>query len=405
MVHARNQPGGDSSPATSGRLTTTTGGLVPATAYSAVTSRGTAAGDSITTGSKTAAGGLLSSRPGGTLAVTSPPSGNAHFSASATATPRTRVSSSNVGTSPFGQMALGSASANPVSTHDREPPVTGPGRFFGTGAYFFPNDRATLLPPPLRPNYLGDYGRMHSGYVPPLARDTSDLFGLMAPAYRPPLTGEPQGSLLDGVVARQRLDMSESQSVAVTTAEKQHPQVPNGLSVEREPQEETGVPFEIGRWLQDLVEAPQTVPNIDVRPRQIADRKAPTDDGTTALRDRRIAEYEARLQNSRARSSAAYDAGYVGPEPTTATGTGLLRGAGHGYLLHPDRVRQPSRLAADTTDSPWARHQQRASSLTPSQPRPASATRYGAHERVVETIGARMHQLPAPPPVNLCPMA
>ncbi len=178
MVHTRNQPGGDSSPAVSGHSTTTTGGFVPATSCSAVTSSVTAAGDAITTGSKTAAGGLLSSRLGGTFAVTSPPSGNGHFSGSATATPRTRVSSLDVGTSPFGQTALESASANPVSIHDREPSVTGPGRLFGAGAYFGPSDRATLLLPPLRPNYLGDYGRMHTEYVPSHARDTSDLFRL-----------------------------------------------------------------------------------------------------------------------------------------------------------------------------------------------------------------------------------
>ncbi len=80
------------------------------------------------------------------------------------------------------------------------------------------------------------------------------------------------------------------------------------------------------------------MPNIDVRPRQLADRTAPADDGATALQDRRIAEYEARLQNIRARATAAYDAGYRDPEPTAATGAGLLRGAGHDYLLHPDRV-------------------------------------------------------------------
>ena len=192
MVHIRNQSGGDLSPATSGHSTTTPGGPVPATSYSAVTSSVTAAGDSITTGSKTATGGILSCRPGGSLAVTSQPSDNVHFSASATATPRTRVSSSDVGTSPFGQTALGSASANPVSTHDREPLVTGPGRFFGAGAYFGPTDRATMLPPPLRPNYLRGYSSGYSGFVPPLVRDTPDLFGLTASAYQPPITGEPQ---------------------------------------------------------------------------------------------------------------------------------------------------------------------------------------------------------------------
>ncbi len=161
---------------------------------------------------------------------------------------------------------------------------------------------------------------------------------------------------------------------------------------------------DIGRQLLDPVEASQTVPSVDACPQQLSTRTAPTDDGATVLRDRRIAEYEARLQNSRARASAAYDAGYRDPELTAAMGAGLLRGAGHGYLLHPDRVSRPSPLAADTTDGPWARHQQRAHRLTLSQPRSASATQYCVHERVVETIGARMHRPPAPPPVNLCPM-
>ncbi len=291
---------------------------MPAASCSAVTSIVTAAGDAITTGSKTATGGLLSSRPGGTFAVTSPPSGNGHFSGSATATPRARVSISEVGTSPFGQTALGSASANPVSTHDREPSVTGPGRLFGGGAYFGPSDRATLLAPPLRPNYLGDYGIMHTGYVH--ARDTLDLFGLTASMYRSPFTGEPQESLLDGVMARQRMGAAESQTVTVSVAEEQYTHSPNSLPTGREPQEESGVSFDIGRQSRDPVEAPQTVPNVDAHPRQPAERMAPIDDGATALQDRRIAEYEARLQNSRARASAAHDAGYREPEPTAATG-------------------------------------------------------------------------------------
>ncbi len=247
--------------------------------------------------------------------------------------------------------------------------MTRSGRFFRTGAYFGPSDRATLLPPPLRPNYLGDYGRGYVGYVPPLVRDSSDLFGLTASTYRPPITREPQESLLDGVMARQRMGAAERQTVAVTTAEERYTRSPNGLSTEREPQEESRVSVDIGRQLRDLVEALQTVPSADARPRQLSTRTAPTDDGATVLRDWRIAEYEARLQNSCARASAAYGAGYRDPELTAAMGAGLLRGAGHGYLLHPDRVSQPSRLAADTTDDPWARHQQRAHRLTPSQPR------------------------------------
>ncbi len=39
------------------------------------------------------------------------------------------MTSYDAGISPFGQMALESASANPVSSHDRDPLITGPGRF------------------------------------------------------------------------------------------------------------------------------------------------------------------------------------------------------------------------------------------------------------------------------------
>ncbi len=160
--------------------------------------------------------------------------------------------------------------------------------------------------------------------------------------YQPPFTGEPQESLQDGVMARQHMGAAESQATAVSTAEGRYTRSPNGLSIEREPREESGVLFDIGRQLRDPVEAPQTVPKVDACRRQLTERTDPTDDGATALRDRCKAEYKARLQNSQARAYAACNAGYIGPEPTAATGTGLLRGAGHGYLLHPDRVSRPS---------------------------------------------------------------
>ena len=223
------------------------------------------------------------------------------------------MSSSNVGTSPFGQMALDSASANPVSSHDWEPLMTGPGRFFGTGAYFGASDRATLLPPPLQPNYLGDYGREYVGYVPPLVRDNSDLFGLTASTYQPPITGELQESLLDGVLARQRKGVAERQIAVVTTAEERYARSPNGSPMAGEPQEEQGATFDIDRQLWDPVETPQVVPSVHARPWQPSVSKAPEDDGATAVQDWRIAEYEARLQNSWARASAAYDAGCRSP--------------------------------------------------------------------------------------------
>ncbi len=158
------------SPANPGRSTTTTGSLVPAASRSTVTSNVTAAGDSITTGSKTASGGLLSSRPGGAFAITSSPTGSVYSSIVDSSTPRTRVTSYDAGTSPLGQTAVESASANPMHSHDRDLLVTGPGRLLGTRAHFGPTNQATMLPPPLRPNFLGEYGRDFSGYVPPLIR-------------------------------------------------------------------------------------------------------------------------------------------------------------------------------------------------------------------------------------------
>ncbi len=77
-----------------------------------------------------------------------------------------------------------------------------------------------MLPPPLRPNYLGEYGRGFSGYVPPLIRETPNLFRLTASTYQPPIMGEPHESLREGIATRQRLQMSERQTAAVNTAEE-----------------------------------------------------------------------------------------------------------------------------------------------------------------------------------------
>ncbi len=77
-----------------------------------------------------------------------------------------------------------------------------------------------MLPPPLRPNFLGEYGRGFSGYVPSLIIENPDLFGIMASTYRPSATGEPQESLREGIATRQWLEMSERQTAAVTAEER-----------------------------------------------------------------------------------------------------------------------------------------------------------------------------------------
>ncbi len=91
-----------------------------------------------------------------------------------------------------------------------------------------------------------------------------------------------------------------------------------------------------------------TVSSVDTRPLHPPTRTAPEDDGATALRDWRIAEYESRLQNSKTRASAAYDAGCRDPDLVATTGAETAERSSHGYLLHPDRASRPSRLAADT---------------------------------------------------------
>ncbi len=58
-----------------------------------------------------------------------------------------------------------------------------------TGAYYGPTERPSLVPPPLRPNFLGEYGHGIRGYIPPYVREVPDWFGLALP--RPSITEEP----------------------------------------------------------------------------------------------------------------------------------------------------------------------------------------------------------------------
>ncbi len=65
------------------------------------------------------------------------------------------------------------------------------------------------------------------------------------------------------------------------------------------------------------------VPSADVRSISSRVRTAPGNDGATALRDRRIAEYEARLRDSPLRY---WIPGMKDRVPVTTLGTGVLRG-------------------------------------------------------------------------------
>ncbi len=83
---------------------------------------------------------------------------------------------------------------------------------------------------------------------------------------------------------------------------------------------------------------------------------APEIEGFTALRDRRIAKYEARLEISRARPAASREPGMRTPDPmTTIVGTYILRCTGHSWLLHPDRHSRPGCLVTEEVESSWAR--------------------------------------------------
>ncbi len=135
------------------------------------------------------------------------------------------------------------------------------------------------------------------------------------------------------------------------------------------------------RQFLDTTGAPQVVPDTDMHLRDTRPRTAPVNDGATALRDRRLAEYEARLNHSQARPTATTEIGDETSDPVAAMGGGILRGAGHGHLLHPQCASWPSRLAANVTDNLWAHHQQRAQSLNKTSTRPSGAVYKNVHYR------------------------
>ena len=81
------------------------------------------------------------------------------------------------------------------------------------------------------------------------------------------------------------------------------------------------------------------------------------------------------------RPTATTEIGEERSDPMAATGSGVLIGAEHGYLLHPQCASRRSRLAANVTDSPWARHQQRAQSLNKTSTRPSGAVYRDVHYR------------------------
>ncbi len=80
------------------------------------------------------------------------------------------------------------------------------------------------------------------------------------------------------------------------------------------------------------------VPKADVRPLTARMQLCLEDDGATALLYRRIAKYEARHSQPYLQWVTTRDT-----DPMTPAEVGVMRGAGHGFLLHPGRARRPTR--------------------------------------------------------------
>ncbi len=145
------------------------------------------------------------------------------------------------------------------------------------------------------------------------------------------------------------------------------------LTVMSEPQEVTIGATTTTKQPLNVTRAPQVVPDTDTRRMDARPRTAPVADGATALRSRRLTEYEARLKHSQARPTATTEIVDERSDPMVAMGGGILRGAEHGHLLHPGCASQPGRLPANVTDVPWARHQQGAQKLNGISAQPMDA--------------------------------
>ncbi len=234
---------------------------------------------------------------------------------------------------------------------------------------------APQVPPALQPIYFGNYSSEAGLSQPYFRREITNLLGL--PEVRPFQRGELIGTMptttacdCQAPVLHQRAPGNPSLLDSVRELIAPRPTV-------------TGEPLEVPRepimtpcQLPHTTGAPQVVPDTDMRLRDARPRTTSVNDGATALRDRCLAEYEARLYHSQARPTATTEIGDERSDAMAATGSGILRLAGHGYLLHPQCASRPSRLAANVTDSPWARHQQRAQKLTKTSTRPSRAV-YG----------------------------
>ncbi len=161
MVHTRNQQGRDCSPAVTGRLTTTSADSVLDTSRSSVTAtQVTAAGDLITTGSNPTLIGTPITKTATIVSDDGQISVGTHSRLGPAVCNETTLASMRVSPCIVGLRPHGDASANSFTLSNRCTGLIRPGggvKSALTGAYYGPTKRTSLVTPPLRPNFLGEY--------------------------------------------------------------------------------------------------------------------------------------------------------------------------------------------------------------------------------------------------------
>ncbi len=188
------------------------------------------------------------------------------------------------------------------------------------------NTLALQVPPALRLIYFGNNGSVAGLSQPYFRREIPNLFRLPEP--RPSQHG----------VTITTMPTATARDCQASVLHQQAPGNPSLLdgvrellaprpTVTREPLKGLREPIMVTRQLPDMTGAPQVVPDTDMHLRDTRPRTAPVNDGATALRDRRLAKYEARLNHSQARPTATTEIGDERSDPVAATGSGILRGA------------------------------------------------------------------------------
>ena len=332
MFLTRGQQAGDPSPAEQDRYPISTGNSRAAPTNNDASGITVSASGDAQGSARKPVHGSQSGRLASTLASTHQLGAQARLSASTTehqTAPTDGYRGSPVSSGPH---TPSSDSASP-SLHDLPgPSILEPTRctvyttHAASGIQTNANTMAPQVPPSLRPMYSGNYSSEAGLSQPYFRRDITNLFGLPEP--RLSQRGEPTGTL----------PTTTARDYQVPVLHQQAPRNPSLLDGVREliaprptaahePIEVRREPIMATRQLPDTTGAPQVVPDTDMHLRDTRPRTAPVNDGATALRDRRLAEYEARLNHSQARPTATTEIGDERSDPMAATGSGILRGA------------------------------------------------------------------------------